>query len=158
MPFQSLEDRVGDALAKRNQTIATAESCSGGLISHRLTNVAGSSAYFMGAVVTYSNQAKMRVLSVGEATLLEEGAVSARVAGEMAQGVRTLFGVDWGIGVTGIAGPGGGSAEKPVGLVYICVCGPSGSHVTRSIFSGSRLRVKEQTAETALELLLERTT
>jgi nicotinamide-nucleotide amidase len=114
-----LEEIVGDMLSERGYTITTAESCTGGLIGHRLTNVPGSSTYFLGGVISYSNDMKMKTLGVQENTLQEFGAVSKQTATEMAQGARDLFGSDLAIAVTGIAGPGGGTAEKPVGLVYI---------------------------------------
>ena len=114
-----LEEIVGDMLSERGYTVATAESCTGGLIGHRLTNVPGSSTYYLGSVVSYSDDMKMKTLGVQENTLQEFGAVSKQTATEMAQGARDLFGSDLAIAVTGIAGPGGGTAEKPVGLVYI---------------------------------------
>ena len=114
-----LEEIVGDMLSERGYTIATAESCTGGLIGHRLTNVPGSSTYFLGGVISYSNDMKMKTLGVQENTLQEFGAVSKQTATEMAHGARDFFGTDLAIAVTGIAGPGGGTAEKPVGLVYI---------------------------------------
>ena len=114
-----LEEIVGDMLSERGYTIATAESCTGGLIGHRLTNVPGSSTYFLGGVISYSNDMKMKTLGVQENTLQEFGAVSKQTATEMAHGARDFFGSDLAIAVTGIAGPGGGTAEKPVGLVYI---------------------------------------
>lgn len=114
-----LEEIVGDMLSERGYTVATAESCTGGLIGHRLTNVPGSSTYFLGGVISYSNDMKMKTLGVQENTLQEFGAVSKQTATEMAHGARDFFGSDLAIAVTGIAGPGGGTAEKPVGLVYI---------------------------------------
>ena len=115
----NLEETVGDMLVKCGYTISTAESCTGGLLGHRFTNVPGSSTYYLGGVVSYSNDMKMKTLGVQENTLQEFGAVSKQTATEMAQGLRDLFGSDLAIAVTGIAGPGGGTAEKPVGLVYI---------------------------------------
>ena len=115
----NLEETVGDMLVKCGYTISTAESCTGGLLGHRFTNVPGSSTYYLGGVVSYSNDMKIKTLGVQENTLQEFGAVSKQTATEMAQGVRDLFGSDLAIAVTGIAGPGGGTAEKPVGLVYI---------------------------------------
>ena len=115
----NLEETVGDMLVKCGFTISTAESCTGGLIGHRFTNVPGSSTYYLGGVVSYSNDMKMKTLGVQENTLKEFGAVSKQTATEMAQGVRDLFGSDLAIAVTGIAGPGGNTAEKSVGLVYI---------------------------------------
>ena len=115
----NLEETVGDMLVRCGYTISTAESCTGGLLGHRFTNVPGSSTYYLGGVVSYSNDMKIKTLGVQENTLQEFGAVSKQTATEMAQGVRDLFGSDLAIAVTGIAGPGGGTAEKPVGLVYI---------------------------------------
>jgi len=115
----NLEETVGDMLVKCGYTISTAESCTGGLLGHRFTNVPGSSTYYLGGVVSYSDDMKMKTLGVKENTLQKFGAVSKQTATEMAQGVRDLFGSDLAIAVTGIAGPGGGTAEKPVGLVYI---------------------------------------
>ena len=115
----NLEETVGDMLVKYGYTISTAESCTGGLLGHRFTNIPGSSTYYLGGVVSYSDDMKMKTLGVQENTLQEFGAVSKQTATEMAQGVRDLFGSDLAIAVTGIAGPGGGTAEKPVGLVYI---------------------------------------
>jgi nicotinamide-nucleotide amidase len=115
----NLEETVGDMLVKCGYSISTAESCTGGLLGHRFTNVPGSSRYYLGGVVSYSDDMKIKTLGVQENTLQEFGAVSKQTATEMAQGVRDLFGSDLAIAVTGIAGPGGGTAEKPVGLVYI---------------------------------------
>ena len=115
----NLEETVGDMLVKYGYTISTAESCTGGLLGHRFTNIPGSSTYYFGGIVSYSDDMKMKTLGVKENTLHKFGAVSKQTATEMAQGVRDLFGSDLSIAVTGIAGPDGGTAEKPVGLVYI---------------------------------------
>ena len=115
--LRTLSEQVGVLLAQRGQTIALAESCTGGLIASILTDIAGSSAYVAGGAVTYSNEAKMAILGVNEGTLLAHGAVSAETAAEMAARARRLFGCDIAIAVTGIAGPGGGDELKPVGLV-----------------------------------------
>jgi len=115
----NLEETVGDMLVKYGYTISTAESCTGGLLGHRFTNIPGSSTYYFGGIVSYSDDMKMKTLGVQENTLHKFGAVSKQTATEMAQGVRDLFGSDLSIAVTGIAGPDGGTAEKPVGLVYI---------------------------------------
>ena len=155
MPTHNLEVLVGEKLAQSDRRLATAESCSGGLIAHRITNVSGSSGYFLGGVVTYCNEAKVELLGVSMDDLDRHGAVSETVARQMAQGVRKCFGADWGIGVTGIAGPAGGTAEKPVGLVYIAVAGARETHVACNHFIGSRESIKEQTADKAFELLLE---
>lgn len=155
MHSNNLETIVGEKLATFGQRVATAESCSGGLVAHRFTNVSGSSTYFLGGVVTYSNEAKAELLNVSIADIDQHGAVSETVARQMAQGARHCFGAEWGIGITGIAGPTGGTEEKPVGLVYIAVAGASQTHVTRNLFAGSRESIKEQTADKAFELLLE---
>jgi nicotinamide-nucleotide amidase len=155
MPKNNLEVLVGDKLTRSGQRLATAESCSGGLLAHRITNVAGCSVYFMGGVVTYNNEAKADLLGVSIDDIEQHGAVSDTVARQMAQGVRRCFDADWGIGVTGIAGPAGGTAEKPVGLVYVAVAGACETHVTCNRFAGTRESIKEQTADKAFELLLE---
>lgn len=136
-------------------TLATAESCSGGLIAHRVTEVPGISTCYRGGVVAYANEIKTAVLGVDADVIATEGAVSEAVAAQMATGVRERFGTDYGIGVTGVAGPGGGTPDKPVGLVYIAVSGASGLRVERCQFSGARSEVKEQTAQHAFEMLLE---
>ncbi len=151
----TLEETIGERLRVTGGSLATAESCSGGLIAHRVTNVAGSSAYFLGGVVSYSNEAKVSLLGVSKASLVEHGAVSEAVARQMAEGARARFGATYGVACTGIAGPSGGTPEKPVGLVYIGVAGPAGTRVERCQFTGDRERVKNQTAERALSLVLE---
>lgn len=151
----ALEERIGTRLRARGQSLATAESCSGGLIAHRLTNIAGSSGYFLGGVVSYSNAAKISLLGVQPASLDTHGAVSEGIAREMAEGARKRFSADFAVACTGIAGPGGGSPEKPVGLVYIGVAGPAGTAVERCQFGGDRMSIKQQTADRALALVLE---
>ena len=150
-----LEERVGESLRESGGTVATAESCSGGLISHLITNVPGSSAYFMGGAVTYSNEAKVHVLGVDERSLEEHGAVSEQVAREMAEGAQERFAADYAVACTGVAGPTGGTKDKPVGTVYIAVAAPGGTRVDRCHFEGNRERIKQQTADRALTLLLE---
>ena len=151
-----LEARVGELMMARNWTLGTAESCTGGLVMHRLTNVAGSSAYVLGGVVAYSNQVKQSQLQVRQGTLMAYGAVSEQVAEEMATGLRALLHVDVAISITGIAGPGGGTAEKPVGLTYIGVAGPNYVLVVRQhVWNGDREAVKAASAEAALALVLE---
>lgn len=150
-----LESWICQWLATHACTLATAESCSGGLIAHRVTNVPGASAVFVGGVVAYSNDVKQASLGVDGATLQKCGAVSEAVARQMAEGVRNRLDADYGIGVTGIAGPTGGTPEKPVGLVYIAAAGPQGTEVRRHVFPGTRDEIKTQTADTALALLKE---
>lgn len=152
----SLEVRVGALLRARGWRIATAESCTGGLIAHRLTNVPGSSDYVQGGVVAYANAVKQSLLHVRQGTLIAYGAVSEPVAAEMAVGARDLFGVEVTLSVTGIAGPGGGTPEKPVGLTFIGLAGPEGRlEVRRHIWDGDREAIKNASAEAALALLLE---
>ena len=146
---------VGRHLNRLGRTLATAESWSGGLVAHRITNVPGSSGYFLGGVVAYSNKVKAALLRVPKADLVAHGAVSEQVARHMAEGARTRFGADYAVGVTGIAGPQGGTPEKPVGLVYIAVAAPEATTVLRNQFEGTREEVKEQTAARALEMLIE---
>jgi len=153
---ERLEAQIGQRLSGNGQTIATAESCSGGLIAHLLTNVPGSSAYFLGGVVAYANTAKVALLGVEQATLEAHGAVSDPVAREMAEGVRKRLNADYGLACTGIAGPSGGTPEKPIGLVYIAVSGPGRTSVQCHVFGGSREEIKYETAEAALTMLLER--
>ena len=147
------EEVVGEQLRQQGRTLAVAESCTGGLIGHRVTNISGSSDYFLGGVVTYSNEAKRDLLKVAAATLQEKGAVSAETAAAMAQGVKDLFRADFGLAVTGIAGPTGGTPEKPVGLVFMGLAGPHGVDTRRHQFPGDRDMVKTLSAETALDWL-----
>jgi nicotinamide-nucleotide amidase len=148
---RGLEDVVGGLLADRRLTIAAAESCTGGLIMSRLTDVPGSSRYVERGVVVYSNRSKTELLGVPEAVIAAHGAVSEPVALAMAEGVRSRSGVDIGVGVTGIAGPDGGTAEKPVGTVVIAVASASGSQVRTYRFVGGREMVKFQASQAALD-------
>lgn len=149
----SLEGVIGAALAGRKLTLATAESCSGGLLSSRLTNIPGSSNYFLGGLITYSNDAKIKLLDVKPDTLAAHGAVSPETAAAMASGVRRALAADIGIGVTGIAGPGGGSAAKPVGLVYIGLDFNGQVQIRQELFSGQRENIKFRASQSALYLL-----
>lgn len=153
MADERLEEAVGRMLRERGLTLAVAESCTGGLISHRITNVPGSSDYFLGGVVTYSNQAKVDLLRVSREILAKHGAVSAATARAMAAGVRHLFQADVGVAVTGIAGPGGGTPAKPVGTVFIGVARGEGVEVRHHQFQGTREQIKGLTADAALEWL-----
>ena len=134
---ETLASVVGDRLRQTGQTLAVAESCTGGGLGHMLTAVAGSSAYFMGGIISYDNAVKIGLLGVSPAVLETLGAVSAPVAEQMATGVRARLGTDWGVGITGVAGPGGGTAEKPVGLVYIGIAGPEGQAISRAYRFGN---------------------
>jgi nicotinamide-nucleotide amidase len=156
MADERLEAQVGAILKLKGWTIGTAESCTGGLIAHRLTNIPGSSDYVLGGVVAYSNAVKQSILKVRQGTLIAYGAVSEAVAGEMAVGARDVLGTTFAVSVTGIAGPGGGTAEKPVGLTFIGLAGPDGLLiVNRHIWEGDREAVKNSSAEAALKLALE---
>lgn len=150
----SKEDQVGRALMRTGGSLALAESCTGGLIGFRITAVPGSSRYFRGAAVTYEDRIKERVLGVRRATLRRHGAVSAETAVEMARGARKVFGATVALSVTGIAGPGGGSDEKPVGLVYAAVAGGRKTRWTVGRFKGGRAHIRRRAADMALELLL----
>ena len=130
-----------------------AESCSGGLLADRITDVPGASAVFDRGVVTYSNRAKEELLGIPAAVIAREGAVSPEVAHLMAQGVRKKSATEWGVGITGIAGPGGGTEEKPVGLVYLALEGPEVSLVRELRWRGERSLIKRRTTQAALDLL-----
>ena len=147
----TLEVVVGRALREQGKTLAVAESCTGGLIAERITDVAGSSAYFLGGVVAYANEAKQALLGVDAALLTEHGAVSEPVARAMAEGARERFGADLALATTGISGPDGGSEEKPVGLVYIALASAEGTHCDRFVFPLDRTRHRQLTAHTALD-------
>jgi nicotinamide-nucleotide amidase len=153
---ETLEQVVGDLLRWRGYSLATAESCTGGLLAGRVTEVPGSSEYFLEGVVTYSNEAKMRMLGVPKEMLDEYGAVSEQVACAMAAGIRKLAGSTFGIGVTGIAGPSGGTEEKPVGLVYIALADEDTVEARKLIFPGDRQFIRTLTVNSALDLLRRR--
>lgn len=155
MTDKELLNEVFTNLRKQKLTVATAESCTGGLIAHTLTNISGSSDYFDRGIVSYSNEAKSELLGVPEDMLKEYGAVSEQVAKAMAEGIRTTSNVDIGIATTGIAGPTGGTKEKPVGLVYIAISTSENTVVKKFQFSGDRLQNKESTCNAALQMLLD---
>lgn len=150
-----LEARIGELLRRRKLTLATAESCTGGLVGHRLTSVPGSSDYYLGGVVAYSYDAKERVLGVRHDTLYDFGAVSAETALEMARGARRLLHADLAVAVTGIAGPGGGTPDKPVGLVYIALSSRRQDVYRRFVWNEDRDGNKERSAQAALEMIVE---
>ncbi len=155
MEPETLEYVVGQALRQRKMRLAVAESCTGGLIGHQLTNVPGSSAYFLGGVIAYANEVKEGLLGVESATLAAHGAVSREAVLEMARGVRQRLGADIGLAVSGIAGPGGGTPEKPVGLVWIGLSAADQEIARRYQWSGDRQSVKTHAARAALQLLAE---
>jgi len=153
------EVKINELLAvpdgdRRSMMLATAESCTGGGVAARITSIAGSSDYFLGGIVAYSNAAKAKLLGVSHETLDTRGAVSAECAREMADGARRTFGVDLAVSTTGIAGPGGATSRKPVGLVYIALATPEGIQSEEFHFSGSRAVVTSAATEAALLMLL----
>jgi PncC family amidohydrolase len=149
----ALEVIIGRLLKQRGVTLAVAESCTGGLVGHRITDVPGSSAYYEGSITAYSYDIKELILRVRHDTLYHYGAVSEQTAREMAWGVRRSFCADIGLAVTGVAGPGGGTPEKPVGLVYIALAAPDGEWIERHVWNGNRWENKGYSAEAALDLL-----
>ena len=151
--IEPIEVIIGRLLRKRGWMLSIAESCTGGLIGHRITNIPGSSDYFDGGVITYSNDAKRELLKVPEEVIRTYGAVSRQTAVAMAEGIRKLRGVEIGIGVTGIAGPAGGTAAKPVGLVYIALSSPVRVECKEFRFNGDREMIKLQASEAALNMI-----
>ena len=149
----ALEVLVGRLLTQRGLTLAVAESCTGGLIGHRITNIPGSSVYYQGSITAYSYDVKELLLHVRHDSLYHYGAVSEQTAQDMARGVQRALRSDIGLAVTGIAGPDGGTPEKPVGLVYVALAAPDGAWVERHMWSGSRWENKARSAEAALDLL-----
>ncbi|HYX23029.1 MAG TPA: nicotinamide-nucleotide amidohydrolase family protein, partial [Thermoanaerobaculia bacterium] len=154
----TLESVVGDLLRAAGATLTAAESCTGGLLAQRITSVAGSSDYFLGGAVTYSNELKTKLAGVPAGLIAEHGAVSEPVARAMAEGVRRALKSDWGVGITGVAGPGGGTAEKPVGTVHVAIAGPRDGEVEhrKLRLPGDRDRVRRFSAQIALEMLRRR--
>ncbi|WP_448628718.1 competence/damage-inducible protein A [Geodermatophilus sp. URMC 64] len=149
----SLDDLVAQGFAERGLTVATAESCTGGLLAARLTERPGSSAWVLGGLTTYANSAKERLADVPADLLAEHGAVSPEVAAALAEGARARFGADIGVGITGIAGPGGGTPDKPVGTVHLCAVGPDGRQVKSLRLPGSRSAVRARSVVMAMHLL-----
>ncbi len=155
MNIKPLEVLVGELLYSRGLHLAVAESCTGGLIGHRLTNVPGSSNYYSGSVTAYANEAKARLLGVRWETLEKYGAVSQESALEMARGVRKALVADIGVSVSGVAGPGGGTPDKPIGLTWIGLSAADREQTWRFVWPGDRLAVKEQSAQAVLQLLVD---
>jgi nicotinamide-nucleotide amidase len=151
---RTVDQQVADVLRSRGWTIATAESCTGGLLAGRLTELAGSSDYVLGGLVVYSNEAKTTLAGVDPSLIAQVGAVSVEVAEALADGARARVGADVGVGITGVAGPGGGTAEKPVGLVCFSVAGPDGSRITRSTnLPGGRADIRDRSTTVAMHLV-----
>jgi PncC family amidohydrolase len=155
-PLGVIVGRLQDLCLGLGLSVATAESCTGGLVASSITDVPGSSGYFRGGIVAYSNDAKVALLGVSPEVLAGHGAVSAQVARAMAVGARERLAADLAVSVTGVAGPGGGGASKPVGLTYLAVADASGVAVTRVVWTGDRAANKEASVRAALELLLVR--
>jgi PncC family amidohydrolase len=155
-PLVELAERLQGRCLGQGLTVATAESCTGGLIAHVLTEVPGSSGYLRGGLVTYADEAKRLLLGVPAEVIEAHGAVSAQVAVAMAEGARLRLGADLAVAVTGVAGPGGGTAAKPVGLTYVAVAGLGASQVSRHHWTAGRSENKRLSAATAIELLLAR--
>jgi PncC family amidohydrolase len=155
MDILDLAHSIGESLRKRGWTLATAESCTGGRIAHAITSIAGSSDYFQGGIVSYSNDAKVELLGVSRSTLERVGAVSRECAAEMARGARQALHANIGVSSTGIAGPGGATARKPVGLVYIGIATPDGDEVQELHLDGDRLAVIDGATLAALRMALD---
>jgi nicotinamide-nucleotide amidase len=148
-----VENAIGKLLRTRGETLSIAESCTGGLVSDRITDVPGSSAYFMGGMVNYSNESKAEHLGVPLVEIRKYGAVSSRVAGKMAQGVRKAFGATFGLSTTGVAGPTGGTKRSPIGRVFIGIAHGRRTWVRKLDLKGSRREIKEKAAEKSLNCL-----
>lgn len=150
---ETIESVIGSLLRERKKTVSTAESCTGGLIAHKITSISGSSDYFLGSVVSYANEVKMESLGVLEADLAEHGAVSEQVVRQMAEGVKNKMNTDYSVATSGVAGPNGGTEEKPVGTVWIAVSGPNRTFAKKYQFGHSRKRNIEISANAALNML-----
>ena len=150
-----VEEQIGKSLLRKGWRLAAAESCTGGLLSHRITNIPGSSRYFNGGVTAYSNRVKSELLGIAASLLKSRGAVSAEVALALARGACRALKAEVGIGITGIAGPGGATPPKPVGLVFEAVVTPEEEKVRTFHFIGTRLQIKQKAVQAALRLLLE---
>jgi nicotinamide-nucleotide amidase len=151
-----LETKVAQRLIKSHKTLSIAESCSGGLLAHRLTNIPGSSKFFKLGVIAYSYESKKQLLKIPAVIIKRYGAVSSHVVEMMAQNVQDLTKTDFGIGITGIAGPTGATRKKPIGLVYIALSTKNEVIVKRCVFKGRRTEVKKQTADQAMRMLLKK--
>ncbi len=153
--MNKLAKKLGEMLSKKNLSLSVCESCTGGMLGSIITTVPGSSNYFKGGIIAYSNEIKNKIIGVKKRTLKNFGAVSKQTASEMAMGIKRIMGTDAGIAITGIAGPGGGTKNKPVGLVYIGVILSKKIKVEKNIFSGNRQQIREKACEQALRLLIQ---
>ncbi|MFA5059899.1 MAG: CinA family protein [Candidatus Omnitrophota bacterium] len=148
-----IEEKIARFLIQKKKTLSVAESCTGGLVSHRLTNITGSSQFLKAAIVVYSNESKIKFLKVSFQTLKKYGAVSQQTALQMVKGIRKSLKTDYAVAITGIAGPSGGTKAKPVGLVFIAASSAKKTVVMKKTFQGNRLRIKSSAASAALHLL-----
>jgi len=155
MPTKTLEEKLGGLLRQRSLKLAVAESCTGGLLASRITDIPGSSDYFSGGIVAYSYEAKVVLLAVSWETLRVHGAVSRETVIEMARGARNRFKVDIAVSVSGIAGPGGGLPEKPVGTTWIGLAGEQGEWTRHFVFSGNRVENKRSAVDQAIQFVIE---
>ncbi len=153
--IETKEIQLGQLLSDSGLTISVAESFTGGMIGHVITNAPGSSRYFEGGVIAYANEVKMEILGVSEQTLIDHGAVSRETVLEMARGVRAALNTDIGISSSGIAGPDGGSAQKPIGMAWIGLSAPQMEYAEQFIFPGDRLQIKEQGVQTAIQRVID---
>lgn len=148
-----IEKKIAELLIRKQKTLALAESCSGGLLADKLTNIPGSSKFLLFGVIAYSNEAKIKLLKVPKETIKKFGAVSKETAVAMAVGCRKILNADFGISITGIAGPGGATAEKPIGLTFIAVNDRIKTSCVKCLFKGTRISIKNQAANQALKML-----
>ena len=148
-------EKIQSAFIQTSLTLSVAESCTGGLLAQQITSVPGSSGYFIGGIIAYSNSVKERTLGIKKALITKHGAVSSEIALAMANGIRTSLKTDYGIGITGIAGPDGGTKSKPVGLVYIAIAHPDEAICLKCEFVGTRKQIRQQAVKQTLNLLLE---
>lgn len=151
----TLEETVGRLLLDRHATLAASESCTGGMLAERITSIAGSSVYFRGGIVAYSNEAKIALLGIDAGLIEKNGAVSEAVARALAEGARSRFGSDFAVGITGIAGPGGGGVDKPVGTVFVGLAFGNESFAREFHFSGARREIRELSCDAAMRMLIE---
>ena len=150
-----LEEKIAKLLTRKQKTLSIAESCTGGLLANRITNVPGSSGFFQLGLVVYSNKAKIKLLRIPKNAIVKYGAVSQKVAQSMATSVRKLVGSDFGIAITGIAGPTGATKDKPVGLVYVALCSKNKTLCYKFLFKGTRTAIKSLAATKTLQLFSE---
>lgn len=152
--MKSPQKQIAEYFTQKKLTLSVAESCTGGMLAHTLTNIPGSSAWFQGGIIAYANDVKIKMLNIPSSTIQKYGAVSKQTAILMAKNIRIKMKTVYGVGITGIAGPGGGTKEKPVGLVYIAIAHSKQTLVYQCLFHGTRLSIKKQTVQKAIEIFL----